>query len=692
MLTVYNWARPRDLSHYETFSHYHRTLYRQVEALSVTPFAPRALDRGLTGVLVSLLRLCGLGWNPNPGAGLVDPADRWSPARARRSGRAPTIRSVPHAAERARGADLRAARGVEGGGGRSGSARSSTARGKSDTDVSLLQEPGIEGWSGWTVPTSMRNVETAVPLELREHGISAPREDWVPPERSAPILPKDGDVKSQRRSVGELRPSQLMHTYGVGATVELPGADHARARARRLAARARRARLGAAPARGRPCRGRIAGRAAAHAHRSCPRATAPAFRSRRSRAGCAARSAAGCRPIDHGVFTLKVDPWRPERTKYVHEGCPKTKSTRPPTAFPARYMMACQNGHLDDFPWVEFLHGSLPCKGTLKLIELGSSGRAGDVQLQCDECGRRRRLSQAFGEDAAAFLPPRCRGRHPHLGISEHCERCRRRCCSARATLGSRSRAPRLSIPSQASELAQRIDEAWAILGIYPPGLEILDANLKSPPRPEGPASARREARTSKPSRTRSRLAARGSRTARPRTCSPRNGESCARPTMPPISRTSSFGRSGRPHQFAGLLADVVLVERLREVSALRGFTRINAPDELSSQGGTIVRLSREATEVAAVQRGPRRRHLHPLPRAGRARVGGPLPRVGRRGVLRDGNRAWRERRGLDGDAGWPGERYVLLHSFAHALIRELALECGYTASSIRERLYATSG
>ena len=34
----------------------------------------------------------------------------------------------------------------------------------------------------------------------------------------------------------------------------------------------------------------------------------------------------------------------------------------------------------------------------------------------------------------------------------------------------------------------------------------------------------------------------------------------------------------------------------------------------------------------------------------------------------------------------------MLLHSFAHALIRELALECGYTASSIRERIYAASG
>ena len=41
VISVYNWARPRDLSHYERFEHYHSTLYQQVEALSVTPFSPR---------------------------------------------------------------------------------------------------------------------------------------------------------------------------------------------------------------------------------------------------------------------------------------------------------------------------------------------------------------------------------------------------------------------------------------------------------------------------------------------------------------------------------------------------------------------------------------------------------------------------------------------------------------------------
>ena len=68
MCTIYNWARPRDLSHYETFEHYHATFYNHVEALSVTPFAPRAVDRGLTALLVSLIRLSAPRYAPNEAA------------------------------------------------------------------------------------------------------------------------------------------------------------------------------------------------------------------------------------------------------------------------------------------------------------------------------------------------------------------------------------------------------------------------------------------------------------------------------------------------------------------------------------------------------------------------------------------------------------------------------------------------
>ncbi len=71
-VTVYNWARPRDLSHYERFEHYHSSFYKHVEALSVTPFAPRALDRGLSALLVSLIREQGLEMNPNAAAESLD--------------------------------------------------------------------------------------------------------------------------------------------------------------------------------------------------------------------------------------------------------------------------------------------------------------------------------------------------------------------------------------------------------------------------------------------------------------------------------------------------------------------------------------------------------------------------------------------------------------------------------------------
>jgi ATP-dependent helicase YprA (DUF1998 family) len=53
---VLNNGKPRDRSHYETFRTWHSTLYREVEATSVTPFASRARDRALHAVLVAIVR------------------------------------------------------------------------------------------------------------------------------------------------------------------------------------------------------------------------------------------------------------------------------------------------------------------------------------------------------------------------------------------------------------------------------------------------------------------------------------------------------------------------------------------------------------------------------------------------------------------------------------------------------------
>ena len=74
VITVANWARPRDLSRFEKFYHYHATFYRQVEALSVTPYSTGAMDRALTGVMVSAIRQAGADFNRNDSAHQMQPA------------------------------------------------------------------------------------------------------------------------------------------------------------------------------------------------------------------------------------------------------------------------------------------------------------------------------------------------------------------------------------------------------------------------------------------------------------------------------------------------------------------------------------------------------------------------------------------------------------------------------------------
>ncbi|RDI24047.1 helicase-like protein [Rhodococcus sp. AG1013] len=79
VVTIFNAARSRDRSHYESFVPYHQALYRAVEATSATPFAARARDRGLHGVLVSLARLLVPGLAPDTAAHLAD--DNWEDLR-----------------------------------------------------------------------------------------------------------------------------------------------------------------------------------------------------------------------------------------------------------------------------------------------------------------------------------------------------------------------------------------------------------------------------------------------------------------------------------------------------------------------------------------------------------------------------------------------------------------------------------
>jgi len=167
VLTVYNWARPRDLSHYESFEQYHATFYRHVEALSVTPFAARALDRGLSAVLVSLARQDELLWNPNLQAQSVDVRS----AEMVALGEEIAVRAGEVTGEPAVPAEVRAQLSQRYDDWRAQQSKGGVQlayRAASGAAVPLLQEPAVGPWSTWSTPTSLREVEANVNLIIDE--------------------------------------------------------------------------------------------------------------------------------------------------------------------------------------------------------------------------------------------------------------------------------------------------------------------------------------------------------------------------------------------------------------------------------------------------------------------------------------------------------------------------------------------
>src|SRR5215813_14052625 len=232
------------------------------------------------------------------------------------------------------------------------------------------------------------------------------------------------DVVKDKRKVGDLRPSQLLHTFGVGAIIELPnlsvmvmGLDDwpveqgaSEINEPRLL-RAVQQELGSqvvkllTPPVTQESTGLQANPFDDTANVGVPVAPFPRW-----------LLCPFCRllaPIRSGLFELKLDPYRRDRTRYVHRNC--TKLGKSPTAVPARFLVACENGHLDDFPWVEFVHrGPTTCKSRLRLFELGASGEVSDIELRCEgqlegrDCKANRRMAAAFAsaEDDEAILPP----------------------------------------------------------------------------------------------------------------------------------------------------------------------------------------------------------------------------------------------------------------------------------------------
>ncbi len=435
---------------------------------------------------------------------------------------------------------------------------------------------------------------------------------------------------SDKRKVGEIRPSQLLYNYGVGSVVELPnlsvmvmGLDDwpieqgATEIGEPRLLKAVQQELGPQVAKlltppvAADTAGAQPGPFDDTANVGVPVAPFPRW-----------QVCPYCRllaPIQSGLFELRLDPYRKDKSRYVHRIC--KKPGKPPTVVPARFLVACEHGHLDDFPWVEFVHrGKTDCRYELRLYELGASGEVADIQVQCVRCEAKRRLSEAFSDEGREELA-RCRGRWPHLRKYDEdpCEGKQRAILLGASNSWFPIMLSVLSIPTTTDKLGQLVEWNWAELEECESAREVkLKRKLL-----KGLAAYTEDQIWEAVVQ---RKEASGQDEDESRDLREPEWAVFSNPDPSLNSRDFKLRVVEPPKAYRKVIEKVVLAERLREVRALTGFTRIESPGDYTEVGDFPPRPAGAAEphgpEVGADLRDPGRGGLPPVLRGRHRGVG----------------------------------------------------------------------
>lgn len=360
-------------------------------------------------------------------------------------------------------------------------------------------------------------------------------------------------------------------------------------------------------------------------------------------------------------------------------------------AFPARFMIACSKGHLDDFPWHHWAHkGEATCSGPLKLIDHGRSGSANDLEVRCEGCDAGQRLGDAFKPRAVEH----CSARRPWISPTDHessCDTVPRVILRGASNAYFSVVASALSIPPYSDPIQmdvaphihviEQADSVEKLVngvagGFYDVG-DLLDRY--APEQVWDAVHGEVTVDRLRPDEYRSFL-------------------DPPEPAQPP--HEFEVRHVGVPHgPEAARLATVAAATRLREVRALRGFTRIESGFDI----GELADVAKLDLKVAPISKNTGWRPAVELRGEGifvsldedDLRTWEESTAVIQRGnVLAERFEEYQRDRVDDPTESqpFPGMRYVLLHSLAHALIRQLCLEAGYSSSALRERIYSDRG
>lgn len=363
------------------------------------------------------------------------------------------------------------------------------------------------------------------------------------------------------------------------------------------------------------------------------------------------------------------------------------------TVVPIRFVRACRRGHIGDIDWRVFVHKvATPCRRSLRIEERGTSGDLGEVWVRCD-CGAARPISDAASIAARALS--HCDGNRPWLGphSRENCGELNRLLVRTATNAYFSQTMSVISLPEGENAVAQAVERVWQHYLEFADSLHAIEDMRRIPPVHAALDGISNE-------QVFAELRHRRSGTTAVVDVPVKQAELAvllsSRDEIGSDSPEGTFYARTLPRakwEGPGLEAveRVVLVHRLREVIAQVGFTRFEAesPDEQGELdvGVECAALAREATWLPAVENrgegvfmGVRKEAVDAWLSNAHVKARGQL--------LQAGFAAWRaDHRGTH--RKFPGLPYIMLHTLSHLLLTAVSLECGYPASSIRERVYA---
>ncbi len=393
--------------------------------------------------------------------------------------------------------------------------------------------------------------------------------------------------------------------------------------------------------------------------------------------------------------TRPLLPWG----QLVEKGKYLDRDRKKQPVVPVRFVQACIHGHISDISWSWFVHADRPgsCRGQLWLDEGGSGSDFSDIYVRCDACAARRPLSQAMALNALG----QCRGERPWLGpkASELCVSVKDKPAPNRLLVRTASNAyfsqtlSVISIPDANQKVRDGVSRIWEDFLQY---AESKDEVAKERRKQKvtnalhGLTDEQVWAEIQRRKKGGSDLGRKSIKQVEMETLlsSPETiGED--KPDERFYARTRKLQNPSK--LLAERIERVVLIHRLREVIAQVGFTRfessmpdINGDLEL---GVSRAALGLETNWVPAIENKGEGVFIAFKSSAIKAWL--EREAVKKRGKqLAQGFQNWMQRRGIT-EAKFPGLPYLMLHSLSHLLITAVSLDCGYSATSIRERVYA---